>query len=110
MADVLVSNQLGHSVEEYTDLAGRLQASIDKMDEAMQRMVTGAIFGECAPESILRLWNSGEENGGVKGAMESYVSKLYEVAALVQKVVTDAQTVDAGASGEASTAVVVEAQ
>ncbi len=104
MPNVIINNQLIDSAEDYRTVGQDLQKSIEAMDETIQKMATGAVFGECAPDGIIRLWTGGDQEG-VRAAMESYVSKMNEVAATVESVVSDAQTIDAAVGESAPTVV-----
>ena len=107
MSDVYVNGQLIDSAEDYRTVATDLNSSIETMDETIQKMTTGAVFGECAPEGIIKLWTGGDQEG-VRAAMESYVTKMNDVAVMVEAVVSDVQTVDAQAGEAAPTTVAVE--
>ena len=102
MADVYVSNELANTAEEYRSLATTLQTEIDDFDANVVQMSSAAIFGEAAPEDIVRLWTGTGSEDGVKEAMQSYVTKLNEAATNIDNYLASMQVTDTRNGEEAA--------
>ena len=102
MADIIVSKELANTAEEYRSLATTLQTEIDDFDANVVQMSSTAIFGEAAPEDIVRLWTGTGSEDGVKGAMQSYVTKLNEAATNIDNYLATLQVADTRKGEEAA--------
>ncbi len=95
MEDFIVSQELAKTAEEYRNLATILDREINDFDGNVVQMSSSAIFGETAPEDIVKLWSGTGAEDGVKAAMVSYVKKLNEAAVNIDNFLTAAKQADA---------------